>query len=134
MNAQARWKEQYRLVKFYREQGQIGISNDCRNYAGRFRREAALERRIEALQRENAALKQEINTAKSLADIQDDYKLSDWIIGAQSEIANLVGQLRDIWDMQSAAMRGITLKEFDAMMNDETPLGIALDGLGDEVE
>jgi len=74
--------------------------------------------------------------AMSLADVGSLDELGDWIVGAQSEIASLAGQLREIWDMQSKYMHGELSTDNITVgyLSDETPLGQQIDGQGDEVE
>lgn len=91
MNAQEYWKF------LYRDRHSINYSWYL-SKRRETRREAALERKLAAAQRTIEAQATQINRAYALANVDNADALGDWIEAAQSEIANLGGQLRDIWE------------------------------------
>lgn len=94
MSAQENWKNLYRLYMIWRESDDDAL--DFLNSAIRFRREAALERRCEALQRQNAALAEQLRQAQGfIANIagmaSDPYRLAQPIVdGARRFIREII--------------------------------------------
>lgn len=63
MTAQQRWKESYNFAHKAIAEGRNGLAEEYMIYARRFRREAALERALEASQRESEALNEIMRAA-----------------------------------------------------------------------
>lgn len=63
MSAQEKWKREYRAAMDNFKLGRPGEAREHLAYAQRYRRESALERRCEAMRRENKRLRELLDAA-----------------------------------------------------------------------
>lgn len=149
MNAQQEWKHYRREHHFSLLHLSGGVSYNLRQLMYKYRREAALERRIEAHQREIKAASSIIEYAYVVlgnGDFKNGVTDCSGSIDEGEVHAGRCFEMMRQWLLHHETTQNYIRSEFTSTerqherreqldsWSDEMPLGIALDGLGDSVE